>query len=153
MSKTYGLPGLRIGWIATHNEEIHRRMALLKDYTTICNSAPSEFLAEVGLRHRKALVRRSIELITSNLEILDGFFARHRERFAWVRPRAGPIAFPRLLEGRVESLCNELVTRANVLLVPGNIFDDDGNHFRIGFGRKNLPEGVARLDEFLPSVL
>lgn len=49
MSKIYGLAGLRIGWVATRNEEIYRKMAALKDYTTICNSAPSEFLAELAL--------------------------------------------------------------------------------------------------------
>jgi aspartate/methionine/tyrosine aminotransferase len=148
-SKTYGLPGLRIGWIATHNAEIYTRMALLKDYTTICNSAPSEFLAELALRRRSELARRSVDLILRNLEILDSFFTHHVEKFSWIRPRAGPIAFPRLLGEDVESFCQELVTRANVLLVPGNIFEDTENHFRIGFGRKNLPEAIARLEEFL----
>jgi aspartate/methionine/tyrosine aminotransferase len=52
-SKTYGLAGLRIGWIATKNKKIYDKMASLKDYTTICNSAPSEFLAEVAMRNER----------------------------------------------------------------------------------------------------
>ena len=150
-SKTYGLAGLRIGWIATHNAEIYARMAALKDYTTICNSAPSEFLAELALRHREKLAQRNLEIITGNLAILDGFFERHARAFSWIRPNAGSIAFPHLKGEAIDLFCHTLVTQAGVLLLPGSLFDDRGNHFRIGFGRKNLPEAVTRLEEFLHS--
>lgn len=152
MSKTYGLPGLRIGWIATHNAAIFERMAALKDYTTICNSAPSEFLAELGLRHRGALARRNLDLITHNLGLLDTFFALNADRFTWVRPRAGPIAFPKLLHGDVDLFCHGAVTQAGVLLLPGTLFDDTDNHFRIGFGRANMPQVLARFQEFLARI-
>jgi aspartate/methionine/tyrosine aminotransferase len=153
LSKTYGLPGLRIGWIATRDAEIFRRMAALKDYTTICNSAPSEFLAELALRHRQRLVDRNRVIILENVVLLDEFFARYGERFAWVRPKAGPIAFPRLLEGDVEDFCHALVSQAGVLLLPGSLFDQAGNYFRIGFGRRNMPEALGRLEKFLPELL
>ena len=152
MSKTYGLPGLRIGWVATRDAAILSRMAALKDYTTICNSAPSEFLAELGLRHRGALAERNLGIIRRNLSILDDFFASHAERFAWRRPKAGPIAFPRLMVGDIEAFCHDLVMRAGVLLLPGSVYDDTGNHFRIGFGRQNLPEAAARLEDYLKTV-
>jgi aspartate/methionine/tyrosine aminotransferase len=148
-SKTYGLAGLRIGWIATHNAEVLRRMAALKDYTTICNSAPSEFLAELALRHREQLAARNVGIITHNLALLDDFFARYADRFAWQRPNAGPIAFPRLIGEDVETFCDALVREASVLLLPGTMYDDTGNHFRIGFGRRNLSEALARLEAFL----
>jgi aspartate/methionine/tyrosine aminotransferase len=153
MSKTYGLPGLRIGWVATRNESLLSKMAALKDYTTICNSAPSEFLAELALRHRQTLIERNLGIITHNLSLLDEFFARQYERFAWQRPKAGPIAFPRLLGEDVEAFCHDLVVKAGVLLLPGTIYDDSGNHFRIGFGRKNLPEGLERLEAYLANGL
>ena len=149
MSKTYGLPGLRIGWIATRNAEVYDGMAALKDYTTICNSAPSEFLAELALRHRKALAERNLRIITRNLAVLDEFFARHADRFAWQRPKAGSIGFPRLLGADVDAFCKALVKSAGVLLLPGTLYDDNGNHFRIGFGRRNLPEAIGRLEQFL----
>ena len=149
MSKTYGLPGLRIGWIATQNEAVYERMAVLKDYTTICNSAPSEFLAELALRHRKALVDRTQKIILENLNVLDPFFDRYADRFAWQRPKAGAIGFPKLLGEDVEVFCDSLVKTAGVLLLPGTVYDDPGNHFRIGFGRKNMQEAVGRLEDFL----
>ncbi len=153
MSKTYGLAGLRVGWIATHNADLYAAMAKLKDYTTICSSAPSEFLAALALRHRERLARRNVDLIQSNLALADQFFASHADQFAWVRPKAGAIAFPRLLEGDIESFCQNLLSQTGVLLLPGTVYDDHANHFRIGFGRKNFPAALGRLDDFCTSAL
>ncbi len=148
-SKTYGLAGLRIGWIATKNEDVYQRMAALKDYTTICNSAPSEFLAELALRRREALVARNLDIIQNNLKVVDALFARYPALFRWHRPKAGSMGFPRLVKGDVEDFCDSLVKDAGVLLLPGSIYDDRHNHFRLGLGRKNLPQAVARLEAFL----
>jgi len=148
-SKTYGLAGLRIGWIATQNQDVYQRMAALKDYTTICNSAPSEFLAELALRHREKLIERNLGIIRTNLAVVDDLFARHADLFRWVRPQAGSMGFPRLVKGDVEDFCDRLVREAGVLLLPGSVYDDRHNHFRLGLGRKNLPEAVARLEAFL----
>lgn len=149
MSKSYGLAGLRIGWIATQNPDLYQKIAHLKDYTTICNSAPSEFLAELALRHRQELLSRNLEIITHNLKLLDDFFLRHTDIFQWQKPKAGPIAFPRLLGEDVELFCDRLVRAKGVLLLPGTIYDHPHNHFRIGFGRKNLPQALERLEAFI----
>jgi len=148
-SKTYGLAGLRIGWIATKNKKIYQSMASLKDYTTICNSAPSEFLAEVALRNRKKLIDRNLGIIKSNLEAMDNFIILHSALFSWVRPSAGSMGFPKLLKGDIEDFCDTLVKQAGVLLLPGTMYDDSKNHFRLGLGRKNLPQAVERLENFL----
>ena len=149
MSKTYGLPGLRIGWVATRNTDIAHKMAALKDYTTICNSGPSEFFAEIALRHRHRLIRRNLDIIITNLKILDDFFRRHSATFSWARPKAGPIAFVRLTGSQVDAFCHELVNRKGVLLLPGNLYGDTGNHFRIGFGRRGMPAAVRALEQFV----
>jgi aspartate/methionine/tyrosine aminotransferase len=150
-SKTYGLAGLRIGWIATKNRKIFEKMTSLKDYTTICNSAPSEFLAEVALRNRQRLIQRNLGIIEANLATMHGFFDRHADLFSWVPPRAGSMAFPRLRKGNVDEFCDRLVRQAGVLLLPGSVYDDSRNHFRLGLGRKNLPQAVERLERFLVS--
>ena len=149
MSKTYGLPGLRIGWIATRNAGLKARMAELKDYTTICASAPSEFLAEVALRHAETLVTRNRGIIDANLGLLDAFFRRRAHVFSWHRPKAGPIAFPRFLRGDAEGFCRDLVESNGVLLAPGVLFGGPGSHFRIGFGRRSMPEALAELETFV----
>jgi len=148
-SKTYGLPGLRIGWLATHQNDLLRSISTFKDYTTICNSAPSEFLAEVALRHRLELADRSRCTILNNLVVLDKFFSKYSDVFSWVRPVAGPIGFPRLHGEPADEFCRQLIEQQGVLLLPGSLFDDPGNHFRIGFGRKNLPRAIEKLEEFL----
>jgi aspartate/methionine/tyrosine aminotransferase len=148
-SKTYGLAGLRVGWIATKNKKLYEKMASLKDYTTICNSAPSEFLAEVGMRNRQKLIERNLGIIKQNLTVIDDLFARTPSLFEWVRPQAGSMGFPRYLRGNVEKFCDELVKHAGVLLLPGSVYGDSNGHFRLGLGRKNLPQAVEKLEEFL----
>jgi aspartate/methionine/tyrosine aminotransferase len=149
LSKSYGLPGLRLGWVASRNTPVLRGMAQIKDYTTICNSAPSEFLAALALRQRVRLLARNLAIVQHNLPLLDAFFARHVDRFTWVRPSAGPIAFPRLVGDQdVEAFCAEVAAQAGVLLAPGTLYDCPG-HFRVGFGRRNMPEALARLEAHL----
>ena len=149
MSKAFGLPGLRIGWLITRDRDLYARLCAFKDYTTICNAAPSEFLATVGLRHKDALLTRSQEIIRRNLEMLNPFFAAHSALFDWQAPKAGPIAFPALKTGNVEAFCDRAVTEAGVLLLPGTLYAPDLNHFRVGFGRANMPEALGRFDDYL----
>jgi aspartate/methionine/tyrosine aminotransferase len=155
MSKSFALAGLRIGWLATHDRELLDRVARFKDYTTICSSAPSEILAIIALRGRERVLARSRAIVARNLEHLDGFFADWADRFTWVRPRAGSIGYPRLtVPGvRIDDWAAELVEAEGVLLLPGSQLGHRGNHFRIGFGRENLPEALARLDAFARRTL
>jgi aspartate/methionine/tyrosine aminotransferase len=151
MSKSYGLPGLRIGWIATHDATLRRAVIDLKHYTTICSSAPSEQLSALALRHRGELLVRNGGIVRRNLEVLDGFFSRHAELFEWVRPVASPIGFPRVSGlGDVDRLC-ETLAAAGVLLLPGSVYDEP-LHVRVGFGRANMPEGLAVLEEALTEM-
>jgi len=150
MSKSFAMAGLRIGWLATRDRELLARCAAFKDYTTICSSAPSEILTLIGLRARDTVLPRSRAIIDVNLRVLDRFFADHDDRFAWVRPRGGSIGFPRLLDAEpVDAFAARLVEQEGVLLLPGSQIGHPGNHFRIGFGREDLPAALARLDAFL----
>ena len=99
MSKVFGLAGLRIGWLASQARDLLDRTALLKDYTTICSSAPSEVLALIGLRARERIIAENRPLVADNLQALSDFFVRKSDLFAWVKPRAGTICFPRLRAG------------------------------------------------------
>src|SRR5258705_193680 len=140
MSKSFAMAGLRIGWLACHDRELLARCAAFKDHTTICASAPAEILALIGLRARDEVLARSRRIVADNLAPLDAFFVRRSDRLSWVRPRGGSIAFPRLVDDvPVDRFAAELVETSGVLLLPGSQFGHPGNHFRIGFGRQNLP--------------
>jgi aspartate/methionine/tyrosine aminotransferase len=151
LSKSYGLAGLRIGWFCTRDVELYERMAALKDYLSICNSGPSEFLAELALRHDTVLTGRVRDITTRNLDVLDAFFARRPQLFDWRRPRAGTTAFPRYLGGSAEAFCARAVREAGVLLLPSTIFDAGDEHIRFGYGRADLPEALAALDRCIDS--
>ena len=150
MSKSFALAGLRIGWLTTRNKPLMQRMLAFKDYTTICASAPSEVLALMGLRARERLLARNLGIIDANLRLLDSFFSAHGSAMAWSRPRAGTIGFVRLLvEQPVGSFCQELIEEQGVMLLPAKVFDYEGNYFRLGFGRRSLPDALSRLEAFL----
>jgi aspartate/methionine/tyrosine aminotransferase len=150
MSKSFAMAGLRIGWLATRDHDLLERCAAFKDYTTICSSAPSEILALIGLRAREQVLGRSLRIVADNMALLDDFFRRHTDRFAWVRPRGGSVAFPRLLgEVPIDQFAADLVQAEGVLLLPASQFGYPGNHFRIGFGRENMPQALAGLEAYI----
>lgn len=155
MSKAYGLPGLRIGWIASQDIELLQSMERYKHYLSICNSAPSEFLAITALSVRELLLDRIHSLMRENLEKLEALFARYPDLFDWQRPDGGCIAFP-AYKGRdgVEAFCQSLVEESGVLLLPASIYHSElletpANRFRIGFGRSGIAAGIAAFDHYL----
>jgi aspartate/methionine/tyrosine aminotransferase len=152
MSKAFGLAGIRIGWIAARDAQLRRRVASLKDYTTICSAAPSEILALIGLRNRVPIVARAMDIIRTNMARLEDFMAAHADTFEWVRPRAGSVCFPRLTDGDVDRFTADLVEREGVLLLPASQFGYEGNWFRLGYGRADMPAALARLDTFVARV-
>ncbi len=148
MSKAFGMAGVRVGWIATRDRALRARMAALKDYTTICNAAPSEVLSLIALRAHDRVLARTRRIVDANLELLEQFFTRNAERFSWVRPRAGTVCFPEYLGGNVDELAASLVEREGVLILPASQFGYGGNHFRLGYGRRDMAEGLAKLEAF-----
>ncbi len=149
-AKVLGLAGLRIGWIATQNKSLIDQMASYKNYLTICSSAPSEFLATIALRQREKILQRNLDIVFHNLQLLDEFFERYQNFLQWHRPTAGPIAFPGFRQDiDAHAFSMELLAEQDVLLLPSEVYDFDRTHFRIGFGRKNIPECLERLDSFL----
>lgn len=155
MSKAYGLAGLRIGWLASADREMLRRIERTKHYLSICNAGPSERLAIIALKARDRILARNCRIVTQNLQILDQFFAEYLELFEWRRPQGGCIAYPRFLgsEG-VEHFTRDLVETAGVLLGPASIFQSSlgptpTDRFRIGAGRRGIDEGLEAFRGYL----
>lgn len=155
MSKAYGMPGVRVGWIATHDADALRKMAELKHYLSICNAAPSEILATIGIKAQSALFGRTRAIVEKNLKKLRTFFARHDDRFEWYDPDGGCVAFPRYRgpEG-VEAFCRGLIEREGILLLPASLYASTlapvpVDRFRIGFGRDILDDALPGFERYL----
>ena len=150
LSKTYGLPGLRIGWITSKDEWLLDRVASLKDYTTICSSAPSEILAIAALRRRDELAGRCRAIVGRNLALAREFFSGRKDRFEWFEPEGGSTAFPKLLGSQpVRDFCERAVEEKSLMVLPDFVFDVDWNHFRIGLGRETFPEALEVLRDWI----
>jgi len=151
MSKSLGLAGLRVGWAACRDSSVLAAMASVKDYTSICGSAPSEFLAALALRHKEAVLAPVKTLTLENLALLRDFMEAHKGLLAWVEPQGSPIAFPRLVSGEdSEAFCAEVLKGCGVLLLPGKLYGDAWKaHFRVGFGRAGFASGLEAFAGYL----
>ena len=150
VSKSLALPGLRIGWLANRDNQLRQRWTTFKDYTTICNSAPSEILALIALNARRQILRRNLDIIHTNLSLARKFFTKFNQQFEWLSPQSGSVAFPHWTgPGNIEQLCQELIDHQGLMMVPGSLFDYPGNHFRLGLGRRNFAQSLSRLEDHL----
>ena len=155
ISKAYGLPGLRIGWIVAPPSFVESTWSY-HDYTTIAPGALSDRLARVALdpQRRPALLERTRGILRANLPIVEGWLGDHAPMFSWLAPEAGAIIYVRY-NYAINS--TELVTRLrdekSVLIVPGDHFHSD-RFVRLGFG---LPEpallaALARFGEVIADL-
>ncbi|WP_120497445.1 aminotransferase class I/II-fold pyridoxal phosphate-dependent enzyme [Kiloniella sp. EL199] len=157
MSKAYGLPGLRIGWIACQDRDLLKRMECYKHYLSICNSGPSEWLSIIALRAREQILANNRKLVKENAGKLTAFFAEFPDLFEWQVPDGGCVGFPVYKgKGTTDDFCEDLINKSGVLLLPPRIYKSDllpvtWNRFRIGFGRKNIDEGLAAFRAYLKS--
>lgn len=150
LSKAFGLPGLRTGWLATQDAGLLAGCQAFKDYTTICASAPSEILSIAALRAKEHILARNLAIVQHNLAAARAFFAKRPEHFAWFEPQAGSIAFPRWLGAPpIEELAESVVARSGVMIVPGSMFQWPGGHFRVGLGRKTMLQALELFGQYL----
>lgn len=157
MSKAYGLPGLRIGWVMCKDHGLLQKTERYKHYLSICNSAPSEQLAIIALKARDRILERNRALVSDNVERLGAFFDEFSALFDWRRPDGGCVGFPRYKgPGSTDEFCENLVEKSGVLLLPPKLYRSEllptpQDRFRIGFGRKGMDEGLAAFRAHLNS--
>ncbi len=157
MSKAYGLPGLRVGWIASKDHNLLSKMERVKHYLSICNAGPSEHLAVIALKASDKIIQRNRDLIDRNLIAVDAFFGEFPHLFDWRHADGGCIAYPRYLgKDGVEAFCRRLAEEAGIIILLASLYASTltvtpNDRFRIGFGRNYVPEGLAAMRAFLRS--
>ena len=153
MSKCYGLPGIRTGWLATRNQEILDRVLAIREQVSIANNALSEKIAHEVLQRSEPFLAGARGRIAENLGVVAGWMADQAD-FEWVRPEAGVVCLPRLRpEKQVdpEALYRRLAEEYRTFLVPGRCFEMDERFFRIGFGADadEIGRGLANFSRAL----
>jgi aspartate/methionine/tyrosine aminotransferase len=148
LSKTYGLPGLRAGWLVVRDAEIRAELINWKHYTTICPAAPTEFLAAKALSIRFELANRSKAIIQQNLSLCREFFTRFGDLFTWRAPQAGSVAFVELNLDQLgfesaTQYCHHLAQDHGIVLLPGKCLGDDDRFVRMGLGREAFGASLA----------
>lgn len=152
LSKAYGLPGLRVGWVACRDVELIGRVARFRQYLSVCGAGPSEVLANIALKAGEAITRRNRGIAAANLLALSGFLARHPALFDWQVPDAGVVGYVRYAGADgVERFVARMAKAAGILLLPASVFRSEvaalpADRFRIGFGRTGFPAGLAALE-------
>jgi len=145
LSKSFALPGLRIGWLISKDRTRLRKIQQFRDYTTICPPAPSEILAIMALRAKGTILERNRSLIATNKD-----FARDVFSVGWREPLGGSVAFVRYhgKEGTIK-FCEDLFRLKGVLLAPSSVFGFGDSHFRIGLGRLGSRVGFELVADYI----
>ncbi len=155
LSKAYGLPGVRIGWIVGP-EEFVKKTWPYHDYTTISPSVISDRLARIALtpKNRARILARTQRILKENFPILKNWLEKQAGLFEFVPPKAGAIAFARYnLNINSVKLADRLIREKSVLIVPGEHFEM-GHYLRFGYGGEPdyLKSGLARIEDFLKGL-
>jgi aspartate/methionine/tyrosine aminotransferase len=157
MSKTFSLPGVRVGWLATQEKPLVERFSIFKDYTTGCASASSEVFALIALTAKDRIIQRTLQIVGRNLLEFESFFDRHRDKFRWVRPKSSLVTLVELLdEDDPAGFARALLSEQNILIAPGSVLMLDElpngcNYFRLGFGLglSDLHQALCGFEDFL----
>ncbi|HOZ30672.1 MAG TPA: aminotransferase class I/II-fold pyridoxal phosphate-dependent enzyme [Bacteroidales bacterium] len=150
MAKSFGLAGMRIGWLASHRKDILQKIVSFKDYLSICNNAAGEVLTYIALNHQEKFIEPNIQKIIYNKKLFLEFAKRHNQIIEFVEPIAGSTALVKLnINCSSLEYCENLVSQTGIMMLPGEMFDFGNSYFRIGFGRKNFAEALEVWDEFI----
>ena len=151
-SKTFGLAGLRTGWLVSQDQIFLKKVLAFKDYLSICSSAPAEILSLIALNSIDRFLQPNLSKIEENVGHFANFAAEHALFGKFIAPKAGSVAFvPIHTDGTARDFCENLVQKTGIMMVPGEMFNATEKFLRIGFGRKIFPEALQKLGEFLKS--
>lgn len=152
VSKSFGAPGVRIGWIVNRDKKLMHDFLAAKEQITICNSVLDEEVAYYLLHNKKSILAENHKHINTNFDYLKQWFAQ-QPYLEWVEPGAGVVCFPRLKAGYTvdkDTFYDTLFKKYGTIVGPGHWFEQDKIYMRIGFGYPGFEElktGLANLEK------
>ena len=147
-SKSFGLSGLRIGWLVCRDRDVIGQVMRRKDYTTICSSGPGEFLMKAGLRAASELFRRNRALIAKNEARVRAFTAARPSEYRWRAPLAGSVGLLEVRNQPASEIATKLREEADVLVAPSGLFAMPDRHLRLGLGRSSFSAAMEQWESW-----
>jgi len=145
LSKTFSLPGLRLGWIVAP-EDVIEKINVQRNYHVICVGRVNDFLASVALENEDKIISNNLSICKKGLRMLDDW-VNSEEHISYVKPQAGTTAFLKYdMNIPSEELCLKLQRQTGVMFLPGAVMDVE-NHLRIGY-TGNFEQTQKALDIF-----
>ena len=157
LSKSMGLPGIRVGWAITRNPAHHERLLAAKEQMMICGSVLDEAVAAHALRQRAELMAIRRETVERHLAIVGEWMSGHGN-LEWIEPQGGVVCFPRIHDPfafDIGAFYEHLRTVGGTLVGAGHWFEVDPRSFRVGFGWPSGAElrgGLAAIDASLDAA-
>lgn len=158
VSKAYGLPGIRMGWLICQNEKLINTFLAAKEQIYICNSVVDEEIAYIFLKDKENHFKKINEHILQNFQVLENFIDK-QNYLEWVRPSGGVVCFPRIKENinvDIEKFYNILNNKYQTYVGPGHWFEMDKRFMRIGYGwsdKKQLSQGLENIKLAIENAL
>ena len=150
MSKTFGLAGLRTGWLVSQDKDFLKSVVSYKDYLSICNSAPSEILTLMALNNMDRFLLPNLKKVKRNIALFSEFAKNQKVIESFIPPKAGTTSFVKLnINCSAIEFSDHLVKETGIMTVPAEMFEYHGKYIRIGFGREYFPEILNILGEYL----
>ena len=152
VSKAYGLPGIRIGWLIAKDRRLQELFLAAKEQIFLCNSVVDEEIAFQFLKQKGAFLPQIQQKIKKNGEIVKDWM-KNNAYFEWIEPRGGVVCFPRIKQEvniDLERFYNILYNQYKTLVGPGHWFEMDKRYMRIGYGwpsAESLQQGLAAISK------
>lgn len=151
LSKAFGLPGIRIGWILTQDKAVMLRFLAAKEQIIICNSVVDEEIGYQFYKKKKEFLATINQNTNQNFEVLKKWFGQ-QEYLEWIEPKGGVVCFPRIkanLKIDNEKFYEDLNTKFETFVGPGHWFEMPKNYMRVGFGyplKEELITGLTNIE-------
>jgi aspartate/methionine/tyrosine aminotransferase len=158
VSKSYGAPGIRIGWIVCRNQKLMHNFLAAKEQVCLCNSVVDEEIAWALIRDKQQIIGKHHQIIRENFDVMKTWFAA-QPYLEWVQPKAGVVCFPRLkaqYKVDAEKFYDTLYNNHGTIVGPGHWFEQDKMYMRIGFGWPTLAElkqGLQNIEQTFASLI
>jgi aspartate/methionine/tyrosine aminotransferase len=154
LSKAYGVPGIRTGWIITRDPELQELFLAAHEQINICGSVVDEWIAEQVMERREELLAPTLAEMRRRLETVSAWMAGE-DRLEWVRPSGGVVCFPRMKAeppGGADGFYRRLLEQHGAYVGPGHWFELPDTYFRLGYGwptAEELEAGLAAISAAL----